>query len=222
MNSTINLQNNLFKTYSRRKRGLFNIVGEAHKFLWGTLSSSDLDYLNNEIDKLYNHTNNAILLQEKETRITQDNLKLLEDDFKVFNDNIVKLQNGVTSADKQIKQNTIDNLMTEAILEIEIALDDYKEIIKNFLDGILHARTGHLSSSLMPPRTLVEYLKEIQNLDAFTQPTFTISTANYPLIMKISEAVVYINGTRLVVLLKVPIAKTKFFPQQNLHHCHNM
>lgn len=211
LKTTLNLQNDLLNSHSRKKRGLFNIVGEGHKFLWGTLSSSDLDYLNNEIDKLYNHTNKAILLQEKQIRITQNGLNNLENDFEIFNNNMIKLENWISSADKQIQQNNIDNLMTEAILELEIVLDDYKEKIETFSGGILHARSGHLSSSLMPPNILMESLNEIQKIDAYTQPTFNISLANYPLIMKISEAVVYLNNTRLIVILKVPIANNDIF-----------
>lgn len=218
LKTILNLQNDLFNSHSRKKRGLFNFVGEAHKFLWGSLSSSDLDYLNTEIDKLYKHTNESILLQEKQIRITQNGLKDLENDFEIFNNNMIKLENWVSSADRQIEQNHVDNLMTEAILELEIVMDEYKDKIETFSEGILHARSGHLSPSLMPPSILIESLTEIQKLDTYTQPTFNISTANYPLIMKISEVVVYLNNTRLVVLLKVPIAKkdvflaTKFTP----------
>ena len=63
----------------------------------------------------------------------------------------------------------------------------------------------------MPPNVLIESLTEIQKIDSFTIPTFQITEKNYPLIMKISEPTVYINNTRLVTILRVPIAEHELF-----------
>lgn len=72
------LQSDLFDVSLRKKRGVFNIVGEVHKILWGTLAASDIDYINNEIDKLYKQNNNVISI------VTQDTLQLIAIQISIF------------------------------------------------------------------------------------------------------------------------------------------
>ena len=223
--STVNLQDSLFNFHLRKKRGLLNMVGEVNKILWGNLANSDLEYINQEIDKLYSNTKEAILLEEKSIQITQNTLKALSTDFEIFNKNFLKIDNWTSTVDSKIDMLTIDDLVTEALFEIEIAIDDYREYIKACIDGISYAHTGHLSPLIMPPDVVINSLQNIQNLDLYVKPTFAINKKNYPLIMKIGETVVYLNNTRLVAVLKVPIAEheifaaTKFIPlPQNVGH----
>lgn len=42
----------------RSKRGVFDFVGQISKILFGTLDSSDADYYNEQIDLVYNNSNN--------------------------------------------------------------------------------------------------------------------------------------------------------------------
>ena len=70
----------------------------------------------------------------------------------------------------------------------------------------------------MPSKVVINSLNNIQKVDPFVTPTFEINKKNYPLIMKISEALVYLNNTRLISIISVPIEEhetfsaTKFIP----------
>lgn len=205
------LQNSLFNNVFRKKRGLFNIVGEVHKILWGSLAASDIEYFNAEIDKLYNHTNDAISFVSNETRITQDILDVISTDFDLYNKNIETIK-------KWAQVEKTNNILIEVILELEIAIDDYRDSLKTYVEGIFHSQVGYLSPLLMPPEKLISSLKELQKIEKFITPTFDINLINYPLILKISDATVYLkNQTRLVTILKVPTAEhdiyraTKFY-----------
>ena len=138
--SIIQLQEDFIKSHARKKRGLFNIVGEIHKILWGSLANSDLDYFNQQIVNLYNHTNEAILLQEKAVHITQDTLKTLSNDFNVYNLNLLKIEDWSNTVRTKLDALTTDNLLSEAILELEISIEDYRDYIKMNKDGIFHVR----------------------------------------------------------------------------------
>ena len=83
----------LLRSQGRVKRGLFNPIGSVHKFLWGSLSASDGDYYNSEIDKLYNHTNQLSLLVSNETVILKKTLELTQDHFNAIDKNFERLNN---------------------------------------------------------------------------------------------------------------------------------
>lgn len=209
--SVITLQHDLVETHSRKKRGLFNVVGEFHKILWGSLSNSDLEYFNQEIDRLYNHSNTAILLNKEAVHITQDVLETIKNDCQIYNKNVNKINDWVESMIKEIDHIEANDLLTEAIVELEITIDDYRNLLKSYIDGILHAWNGHLLTTLMPVEVLINSLNEIQKSQPFIVPTFEITKPNYPLITKVIEIIVYLNNTRLVSILRVLIAANELF-----------
>ena len=140
--------------------------------------NSDLEYFNKQVVRLYNHTNEAILLQENVTHITQDTLKSISNDFEIFNRNILKIENWSNSIDTKINQLTAENLLSEAIIKLEIAIDDYKDYIKTYINGIIHAQTRHISPSLIPPSVVIKSLNNLQEIDPFIIPTFKINKSN--------------------------------------------
>ena len=194
---------------SRKKRSLifpFNIIGNIIKILFGTLSTNDLKYSDQEIDRLYKNSNERILLQEKSLHINQEMLKEISKDFKSFNKNILEVEKWSSNITSKLDLLRFENQISEALVELQITIDDYKDFIRAYSDGILHAQEGHLSSTLMPPKIVIDSLMNIQKMDKFWTPNFDLSLQNYPLIMKISEVAAYINNTRLVSILRVPIA----------------
>ena len=74
-----------FKIPRRQKRGLVNTIGELHKLLYGTLVNSDMEFINGRVDTLYNKTEKVILLQANHTRITQDSIRIISNDFQTLN-----------------------------------------------------------------------------------------------------------------------------------------
>ena len=57
------------RTKTRTKRGLFDFIGEVSKTLFGTLSDSDANYYNSELDKLYTDQKNVIQYVKNQTSI---------------------------------------------------------------------------------------------------------------------------------------------------------
>ena len=106
---------------------------------------------------------------------------------------------------------TANSLMQNVILEIEITLNDYKSMIETLTTGLVFSHSGHISPTLLPPQVLIKSLKELQKTDYYNMPTFDISEDNFPLIIKISETSVYLDGSKIVTIMKVPIADHEIY-----------
>ena len=103
------------------------------------------------------------------------------------------------------------SLMYNSILEIEIALADYQSMIESLTTGITFSHSGNVLASLLPPRVLIQSLKELQKDDMYNMPTFEISVDNYRLIIKISETFVYLDDSKIITVLKTPIADHEIY-----------
>ena len=164
-----------FQIPNRQKRGLINGLGEFHKFLYGTLANSDMQYINGHIETLYNRTDKAILLEANHTRITQDSIKIISDDFETLNTDLKNISDYLDLVQSNINILKVSNYIQNAMLEIEMALADYKSMIESLITGITFSHSGHVPPNFMPPNVLVTSLQELQKADKYNTPTFEIS-----------------------------------------------
>lgn len=102
-------------------------------------------------------------------------------------------------------------MLSETVIELEMVISNFKDLIQSLTNAMTFSHSGHISVDLMSPKILINSLEELQKTDKYNVPTFEINLSNYALIMKISETVVYLKGSKLVTLLRVPIAENDKF-----------
>lgn len=180
-------------TSSRQKRGLVNIVGTLNKFLWGTLDANDADYYNTEIDKLYDSTNQISKIVHNQTIIVQQTIK-----------DVLKYVREFENATEEFASVTYYNL---ALQSIEISLMHYERVLHDLTIAVSNAQRGIITPILMSPDHLQKALKHLQN-EFHTHNIYLDNTLeNYYAFLQLAEITLYINGTRIVSILKLPIVE---------------
>lgn len=202
------VENIISQTHKINKRGIFNPVGELHKILWGTLSNSDAEYYNNEIDKLYNHTNNLASIVQNQTRIIKHTINDFTRHLNSFNKNIGALEKWSLKVNENLSQFHADEQMLEIIQEFTLAIDEYDHTLRDIINALYASKSGVISPSLMSPDVLMDSLRELHDKDPFVNLLIPIDIAHYITYIKVSDIVVYVNGTRLNTILRIPIPES--------------
>lgn len=189
---------------NRPKRGLANFVGDISKTLFGTLNNNDLEYINNEFDKLYTDNKNIASALTNNTRIlkllldtsTTDH-KTLMDQFTGGSETIRKLKNNVNDNTKGIYVNS--KLVIGALL-----IDELNEDIDTAINAINDGKHGIIHPQLLTPRILRETINKFEEKHRIRYH-FDNTEDNYQHIIDISSIQVAIIQGLLTYVIKMPV-----------------
>ena len=140
----------------RRKRGLFNSVGEGLSILFGVATDDKLD----EVRRVVNEINvDNILFQKTISSVTEKNRQKINDIVDSIN-NIID-----TTSDLENRTYAIESSVTAmfALQATTSHIAYIEEEIKNHFDGIRLAIKGIVSDKLLPRRVLKNILTSIKN-----------------------------------------------------------
>ncbi|KAI4497559.1 hypothetical protein M0802_007329 [Mischocyttarus mexicanus] len=125
-----------YKYNEKRKRGIFNFIGDISKTLFGTMSESDAEYYSSEIDKVYADNKKLVTLVQNQTRIlklTIQNTENLARDLKrkmVEFDNVTSILNkNLNKIESAIKNNREVIEPIEITEYLEICISKYDQTI---------------------------------------------------------------------------------------------
>ena len=195
------------RTKTRTKRGLFDFIGEVSKTLFGTLSDSDANYYNSELDKLYTDQKNVIQYVKNQTSII---LKTLHTNEKIVD----VTSNAISRINDQF--NRLRNLsqIIEANIWIDESLLDLDDELRKLIDEIREAeelitngRHGTIKPYVLSPRDLFNALRQHKHVDNFPVP---LEETQYITLIDISEISIALTEKRLLIQLIIPLIEDKF------------
>lgn len=145
-------------------------MGEISKVLFGTLDENDGDYYDVQIRKFEQNSEDMTYLLKQQVYVIKSNLGALNDTltYMGYNDKLVR--DGLSDI-----QTYLDTLTSETarkfdifeakkhITQVNIALTVLQRNIDLVLESVLHAQSGSLQPQIVPPKLLLESLKESQS-----------------------------------------------------------
>lgn len=189
---------------TRRRRGLINMVGTLSKTLFGTLSNDDLDYINNEIDKLYKHTNTISQGLSNQTKI----IKLLLNNANHDMETMGKINNeylrDIKINHQEINKNKIDVRIANQLTITGFLLADLQEDTTTILNAIGDASHGIIHPQLFSPDNLYTGIKSYEK-DANTIFWPDNTPTNYHRIIEMSTINILLRNNKLTYILDIPI-----------------
>ena len=141
----------LMPSRTRSKRGLINIIGTTHKWLFGTMDNDDREEIDEHLKIIETNDRNAIQELNKQIKINtqlDQNMKNLKDLVLRNRQEIELYQN-----ESQKLQKTILNRLQRT--EVLTRLLMFEKLIDNLLDTIAAAKMGITHPSLLTKDELV-------------------------------------------------------------------
>ena len=178
----------------RKRRGLINFVGSLSKTLFGTLDASDLNYIDSEIDKLYNVTNSLAKGLTNQTHI----IKLLLNNANNVNVRIIsKMYNQRVEMNRDVK---ISNYLTMC----GFLLADLQEDVNAITNAIGDAKHGIIHPQVFTPLNLVNGIKALEDSN---HRAYSIENKieNYQVILDISNINILLSKKRLSYIIDIPV-----------------
>lgn len=208
INKLSNRYDNIRELSARRqKRGLFNFIGTATKYLFGTMNANDAENINNDIDEVYNKTRGIATLIKNQTSLLQATLSQVEK-IQHRTENEIQTMYNYTSVLTDAMQ--INNMILSSLFYMELHVEDIAEAIQTIEAAISEAKNGIPSPKIVTPVNFMKSLSAIhQNIPKDTP--YPLTEKNYFLYMKISRTDVTLMNNRLIYKIHTPIPDTQLF-----------
>ena len=147
---------------NRLKRRLINAIGSVSKKLFGTLTESDLEYINSEIDNLYK--DNKVLANSisNQTRIIKALLSSASYGVDVMMEHSKENIDNFNKMKYQINNNTRNLFISNQITACTMILQELSEDVNLIIDAINDGKHGIIHPQLLTPRILIDELREIE------------------------------------------------------------
>jgi hypothetical protein len=202
---------------TRRRRGVFNFIGEISKVLFGTLDNEDAMYYNEQIKHVEENSDDLTKLLKQQLVIVRSTLGTINSTLIDMEYNQEKVKNGLVQiknllelvrADNHRKINTLAaKIMVEShIARAREAIDALQRYLDIVIEGIMHARQGILSPQIASPTLIMDSL--IRSMPSFPKdviPPFPLSKDSINLVYKICGIHVYINEGILGYVITLPL-----------------
>jgi len=203
-------------------------VGEISKVLFGTLDKNDTDYYDEQIHNFERNSEDTTDLLKQQVYVIKSTLGALNDTLADMEHNDKLVRKGLSDI-----QTYLDTLSSESarkldIFEAKLMIENHITQVNNallilqrnidlVLDSVLHAQSGSIQPQVVPPKLLLESLKESQSF--FPRDTivpFPLSKDATTIIYKVCEVQVYIQNNRLSYVVSVPPVNKVEFKAYNL------
>jgi hypothetical protein len=180
--------------------------------LFGTLDEDDAEYYDEQIRHFERDAEDTTELLKQQIYVTKSTLGALNATLAdvVHNDKLVR----EGSADIQTYLDSLSSetarklsifeakfLIEKHIAQVNNALTLLQRNIDLLLDSVLDAQSGKVQPQLVPPRVLLEALRESQEFF----PRDTILPVALSLVYKVCDVQVYIQSGRLSYVVSVPL-----------------
>jgi hypothetical protein len=202
---------------SRLKRGIMNFIGEISKVLFGTLDENDAEYYDEQIRKFEANSDDTTDLLKQQVCVLKTTLGAFNETLRDVEHNDKLMRKGLTDI-----QNYLGTLASETTRELSIfeakftiekhitqvnnALTTLQRNMDLLLDSVVHAQTGGIQPQIVPPRLLLDSLRESQSFFPHdTVPPFPLSTDSTGMVYKLCETKVYIKNNKLSYVISTPL-----------------
>jgi hypothetical protein len=199
----------------REKRGILNFVGEISKVLFGTLDESDAEYYDEKIRHFESNSEDTTELKQQ-VYVMKSTLGALNITLADVEQNDKLVKQGLVEI-----QTYLDSLSTETaekltMFEAKFMIEKHITLVNNalillqrnvdlLLDSVLHAQVGRVQPQIVPPKLLLDSLRESRaSFPRDTVLPFSLSADSTSLVYKVCDVQVYIQNGRLSYVISVP------------------
>jgi hypothetical protein len=216
-----NLAHQLTRTETslvRKKRGLFNFIGQISHSLFGILDSDDEEFFNQKISQLEGDQSDMIKLAKEQMVVVKSTLKSVNRTLNDVSKNELILEKGlqdiknfVNEENGEIKRKytytSMLVMLNDHAIQLQRALEEVKDEYNIIIQSCLSAKGGIIQPQVLSPSHMIEILKSSQ--DSFPrdlQVPVPLSDAYAYLLINILSIDVYMVGNNLVYIVRIPLA----------------
>ena len=197
-------------------------MGEISKVLFGTPDENDADYYDEQIRNFERNSEDTTNLLKQQLYVIKSTLGALNDTLADMEHNDKLVRKGLSDIQTYLDTLSVETARKLDIFEVKFMIEKYITQVNNaltvlqrnidlVLDSVLHSQSGSIQPQIVPPKLLLESLKEGQSF--FPEDTilpFPLSKdAN--IIYMVCEMQVYIQNNRLSYVVSVPLLNKREF-----------
>lgn len=195
----------------RSGRGLIKLVGQIHKFLWGTMDSNDEDIIVKNIATLTNATNTLNEVATRSIRLFQTQIDVMNGNQHILKDQLEKAYQKLETMKVEFHHTQVYNVFIQVCTLALFELNDLEILSQEVLLAVQLGKQGIVDPSIFTPTHLVDSLKVFES--ELKKGHFLINIArNYQRFLDISEITIVGHNQNLIYILKYRIL--------NLSHGH--
>ncbi|KAK7871643.1 hypothetical protein R5R35_001828 [Gryllus longicercus] len=198
----------------RRKRGLFDIIGDISKVMFGTATES-------EIKEYQEHINTIESEQKEFLKIASEQMTVVKSAILTFNSTIFRIQanernlaQGLKNFSEQASKSvhaleiatTTVEILNEHIRQVQRGIEESQYSFDILVDAFIHAQDGVLQPHLVTPMKIKSYMDHSKLKDDLDFPPFHISE-----LAKLITPIIYSYKNYLVYVLQIPLVSTNQF-----------
>jgi hypothetical protein len=201
----------------RRKRGVFNFIGELSKLLFGTMDDDDAKYYNEQIKLFEQNSDDMTTLMKQQLSVMKSSLGAINNTLAEvdYNEKLLKQGIGkVTDYMNALKSESDANLNLVSakievdghILRVNGAISTLQRKLDLIMSSVMNAQKGILHPQVISPFSLMESL--LKNSHAFPKDTslpFPLSKDSAYQLTRLCELKVYIKNGILGYVILLPL-----------------
>jgi len=201
----------------RKKRGVFNFIGELSKILFGTMDEDDAKFYNEQIKLFEQNSEDMDALLKQQLSVVKSSLGAVNNTLAdvEYNENLLK--EGMSKVTKYMdtlrsETNERMNLFSAKIeveghiLRVSNAINALQRNLDLLIDSVMNAQKGVLQPQVISPITLMDVL--IKSVSAFPKDTalpFPLSRDSAHLLLRLCDLQVYIKDGILGYVISLPL-----------------
>jgi hypothetical protein len=201
----------------RKKRGVFNFIGEVSKILFGTMDEDDAKYYNEQIKLFEQNSEDMSTLLKQQLSVVRSSLGAVNNTLADVEYNEHLLKEGISRVTKYMntlraETNEKVNLFNAKIeieghiLRVNNAMTALQRSLDLLIDNVINAQKGVLQPQVISPVTLMEAL--IKGVSVFPKDTalpFPLSKNSAHLLCRVCDLQVYIKDGILGYVILLPL-----------------
>jgi hypothetical protein len=201
----------------RKKRGVFNWIGELSKILFGTMDDDDDKYYNDQIKLFEQNSEDTNALMKQLLSVVKSSLGAVNNTLAdvEYNENLLK--EGISRVTKymdalRVETNEKINLFSMKIeveghmLRVNNAISALQRHLDLLIDSVVNAHKGVLQPQIVSPITLMEVLiKSVSSFPKDTTLPFPLSKDLAHLVFRLCDLQVYIKESILGYMVSLPL-----------------
>ncbi|XP_049807185.1 uncharacterized protein LOC126249565 [Schistocerca nitens] len=212
----------LTKHETRRKRGVFNFVGQVSKTLFGKLDEADAAYYKERIDAMEKNSEGLLRLTKEQVAVVRATLAGVNRTVYTLESNEHILRTGMQRLERFMKEYVKETDMgfkrvatfatvTEQVLQLAAVFGQIEEEYEQMINAIVNAQKGILQPHISNPVQIVKYLSLIRDeLKDVKFPVPLAESSGY-LLLRIIDLDVFISGSILGYVINIPLIDNNNF-----------
>ena len=201
----------------RKRRGVFNFIGELSKILFGTMDDDDAKYYNEQIKAFEQNSGDMTTLMKQQVSVVKSSLgainntlsdleyneKLMKEGMNKVSDYLIRLR-----ADTDTKMSLVGTKVEVEghILRVNIAMSVVQRKLDLLINSVINAQKGVLQPQIISPSALMDAL--LRSAPAFPKDAtfpFPLSKDSTHLLIRLCDLQVYIKHGILGYVTLMPL-----------------